>query len=196
MPVQIALGAAATLSLLPRLVSDIPGLLLKISEQTRARLRELGLSAAAAALVLTLLLSASRTTAVLMYYRAPMQAWRHVAHLPPHNGTSQHRRVCVAGEWYRFASSFFLPPSSELAFLDSSFDGAALPHASHTASSDNSTGVACRHTWGAPAPHASCTLSQHGALLLCRAAASSIQQGCRRHTSCTHCLERPQCEEP
>lgn len=31
--------------------------------------------------------------------------------------------VCVAKEWYRFPSSFFLPPNTELLFLRSGFEG-------------------------------------------------------------------------
>jgi Alg9-like mannosyltransferase family len=124
---QIVLAAACTLALLPRATSDIAARLIRLSERSRECLRRVGAAASAAALLATLLISCSRTAAVLWYYRAPLRAWRHVAGYAarlPERTDGGRWRVCVADEWHRFGSSFFLPQGTELAFVDSAFDGA------------------------------------------------------------------------
>jgi alpha-1,2-mannosyltransferase len=87
----------------------------------------------------TVALSLARLGALYHYYTAPLHIY---AALAEHADTSQvvSSRVCTCGEWYRFPSSFFLPPGMELAFLESSFKG-QLPqpfsgHGSRPASRD------------------------------------------------------------
>lgn len=133
---QIALAAAVVLEQLPRLASDLPSLVVTLSSSTRRRLRTAGALTAAALLLQTLLFSASRTVAVLTYYRAPMRVWRALAAAPlPLMSVEQPLLyVCTGAEWYRYPSSFFLPSSRHhLALVDSAFAGVqyllGLPHA-------------------------------------------------------------------
>lgn len=74
-------------------------------------------------LALVVSLSFSRSIALLKGYSAPMALYGALPREPPH--TAGHTAaVCVADEWYRFPSSFFLPgPRYRLQFLDSAFDG-------------------------------------------------------------------------
>lgn len=62
-------------------------------------------------------LSVSRTWALYKYYSAPMHVYAALRNQPAP------ATVCTCGEWYRFPSSFFLPPDMHLAFLESSFKG-------------------------------------------------------------------------
>ncbi|EJK65940.1 hypothetical protein THAOC_13160 [Thalassiosira oceanica] len=70
------------------------------------------------------IVSTSRSMALYHYYHAPLKTYRelfhHAAMTPESNGASY---VCTAGEWYRYPSSFFLPPTYKLGFLKSSFSG-------------------------------------------------------------------------
>ena len=67
--------------------------------------------------------SLCRTAALWKYYsEAPLRIY---SALPPATTTGL---VCTCGEWYRFPSSFYLPPETALGFLPSSFQG-QLPQA-------------------------------------------------------------------
>lgn len=70
------------------------------------------------------ILSLCRTAALARYYTAPLYIY---AALARHEGSGSSSdgpsRVCTCGEWYRFPSSFFLPPTVDLGFLPSSFKG-------------------------------------------------------------------------
>ncbi|KAJ2489594.1 hypothetical protein IWW37_003874 [Coemansia sp. RSA 2050] len=59
---------------------------------------------------------ALRMAALVRYYGAPASAFL----LLPHGPQSA---VCMADDWYRFPSSFFLPDNYRLQFVASSFDG-------------------------------------------------------------------------
>ena len=86
------------------------------------------------------LISVSRTIAVLGGYAAPMHLYGYLPVEPPppqqQQGTGgappagypvDAALVCVAGEWYRYPSSFHLPsPWYRVAFLKSSFTGESL----------------------------------------------------------------------
>ena len=125
---QIALAAAATLTELPRIASDVVRFFVLLSQQQRDRIRSLGSFTAVAILASSLLLSASRTCAILGYYGAPLKVWSelslHEAACPSPSDFGL-LLVCTGAEWYRFPSSFFLPsPRHRLAFIDSPFDGA------------------------------------------------------------------------
>jgi hypothetical protein len=124
---QIVLAAAATLQALPRLASDLLGRVLKPVVATRTYLRQAGRLTGSSLVAISLLLSVSRSIAVLQYYKAPMAAWRYVASEVPRlqRAMDSHQQwtVCVGSEWHRFASSFFVPASAELAFVDSPFNG-------------------------------------------------------------------------
>ena len=75
------------------------------------------------------LVSVSRTVALRFYYGAPLAIYAHLAVQQPAPATTNTPNlVCTCGEWYRFPSSFSLPPGSQLAFLPSSFHG-QLPQA-------------------------------------------------------------------
>ena len=126
---QIALAAATALSAMPRLASDLPAACLRVSPAARGALRRTGAAAAAALLAGSLVISASRTTAVIAHYGAPMAAWHAVrASVPvakmPKTLNKPAITVCVGAEWHQFPSAFFLPRGSELAFVSSAFGGA------------------------------------------------------------------------
>mmetsp|Transcript_34145 Transcript_34145/g.51520 ORF Transcript_34145/g.51520 Transcript_34145/m.51520 type:complete len:617 (+) Transcript_34145:60-1910(+) len=75
------------------------------------------------------LVSMSRAAALTANYASPLAMYEHLFYnvdvAPSSNsGASQTKKyVCTGGEWYRFPSSFHLPPNVELAFLKSSFSG-------------------------------------------------------------------------
>eukprot|EP00940_MAST-03C_sp_MAST-3C-sp2_P003473 g3473.t1 len=68
-------------------------------------------------------LSSSRIASQVMGFGAPLTLYRklatHIRLLPD----EQPITVCVGGEWYRYASSYFLPTNARLSFLKSSFGG-------------------------------------------------------------------------
>jgi alpha-1,2-mannosyltransferase len=69
-------------------------------------------------------LSLLRVAALHKYYSAPLSIYAAI-HSSATTGSSKGtpQLVCTCGEWYRFPSSFTLPPEHELAFLPSSFQG-------------------------------------------------------------------------
>jgi len=76
------------------------------------------------------MISVSRSLALCHYYSAPLDLYRDLfshavtaTSLSVSNGEDTITHVCTAGEWYRFPSSFFLPPNHQLGFLKSSFTG-------------------------------------------------------------------------
>lgn len=72
-------------------------------------------------------ISISRAFALHYNYSAPIELYQYFFY--HHMTTGQphiHNKtiyICTAGEWYRFPSSFFLPPNTQLGFLKSSFAG-------------------------------------------------------------------------
>ena len=80
-------------------------------------------SLAMTALIPIVLVSVSRSAALVANYSAPLKAY---AHLHDSVIAAEHDEpvaACVGGEWYRYPSSFYLPPNAHLAFLKSSFGG-------------------------------------------------------------------------
>ncbi|KAJ2414705.1 hypothetical protein GGI10_002199 [Coemansia sp. RSA 2530] len=69
-----------------------------------------------AVLCLASLVGALRMAALVRYYGAPANVFLHLPH-------GSQRVVCMADDWYRFPSSFFLPDGHRLQFVASSFDG-------------------------------------------------------------------------
>lgn len=67
-------------------------------------------------LAATALLSLSRVLAVVSAYSAPLDIYEGL----PANATGN---LCIAKEWYRFPSSYFLPNGVRAKFLKSAFDG-------------------------------------------------------------------------
>ena len=65
------------------------------------------------------IISLSRNMALSTYYMAPIHTfdyfYQHTNKTPS--------KVCIGGEWYRYPSSFFLPPNVQLGYLKSSFGG-------------------------------------------------------------------------
>jgi len=75
-----------------------------------------------AALIPIVLISVSRSAALVANYSSPLKAY---SRLHEHMTTVRDGpiTVCVGGEWYRYPSSFQLPPYANLAFIKSSFGG-------------------------------------------------------------------------
>lgn len=70
------------------------------------------------------LISISRSVALSRYYSAPLRVYHKLfLHATAASPSGKVTYVCTAGEWYRFPSSFFLPPNHQLGFLKSSFTG-------------------------------------------------------------------------
>ncbi|KAL1518698.1 hypothetical protein AB1Y20_002985 [Prymnesium parvum] len=74
-------------------------------------------------------LSAARIGALVRYYAAPLQVYSEL-HDALSGGAYANQRlvVCTGKEWYRFPSSFFLPPTARLAFIRDGFDGLLPSH--------------------------------------------------------------------
>lgn len=76
------------------------------------------------ALIPIVLLSVSRSTALVANYSSPLKAYAHLhEHIAASSDHDGQITVCVGGEWYRYPSSFYLPPNANLGFLKSSFGG-------------------------------------------------------------------------
>lgn len=69
--------------------------------------------------VLSLMLSMalSRTLALILYYGAPFDVFKHLTRM----GNNDKATICIGAEWYRFPSSYFLPPNYTLQFVKSGF---------------------------------------------------------------------------
>jgi alpha-1,2-mannosyltransferase len=74
-------------------------------------------------IVIICLIGISRTVAIVVNYRAPLEVYGHLSqHLIRENVTKSN--ICVGKEWYRFPSNFFLPhQGTQLRFLRTSFRG-------------------------------------------------------------------------
>jgi len=74
-------------------------------------------------------ISVSRSFALHHNYSAPLDLYQHFYYhhmskdMVPASQNNEVTYICTAGEWYRFPSSFFLPPNTQLGFLKSSFSG-------------------------------------------------------------------------
>jgi len=76
-------------------------------------------------------ISISRSFALHHNYSAPLDLYQHFYYhhimmskdMTPERENDEVTYICTAGEWYRFPSSFFLPPNTQLGFLKSSFSG-------------------------------------------------------------------------
>mmetsp|Transcript_4555 Transcript_4555/g.12676 ORF Transcript_4555/g.12676 Transcript_4555/m.12676 type:complete len:595 (+) Transcript_4555:111-1895(+) len=69
-----------------------------------------------------MILAISRTVALQKYYSAPLAIYSQLNHHNDHSDATT-QLVCTCGEWYRFPGSYFLPESTRLGFLPSSFNG-------------------------------------------------------------------------
>lgn len=117
---------------------------ISMSIAARALTRALGLGRTTrrgllAAMVITCAaISAMRSSGQARYYGAPLSLYSDLARhsalpdsatatpAPPAVGAPS--VVCVGNEWYRFPSSFFLPPKSHLAFVKDGFTGQLPAH--------------------------------------------------------------------
>jgi len=77
----------------------------------------------AAALAASALLSAGRVGALVSYYGAPLEVYSEVSAALSSRADDSPLRVCSGKEWYRYPSSFFLPPGATPAFYRAGFDG-------------------------------------------------------------------------
>ncbi|KAL7493042.1 hypothetical protein ACHAWT_002282 [Skeletonema menzelii] len=75
-------------------------------------------------------ISISRSFALHHNYSAPLDLYQYFYYhhilskdMAPALQSNKVTYICTAGEWYRFPSSFFLPPNTQLGFLKSSFSG-------------------------------------------------------------------------
>jgi alpha-1,2-mannosyltransferase len=118
----LCLGAVLTVDKLANFVGRIMSGLSRHKELMRGQRHTIHICV----WVLVMMLALSRTWALYKYYSAPMHIF---AALNNHrtdrssSGGSSSTTVCTCGEWYRFPSSFFLPPYTQIAFLESSFKG-------------------------------------------------------------------------
>jgi alpha-1,2-mannosyltransferase len=114
----VCLAAACTLDALPWALAHLA------SQGHKLEMKRAGTRATKLVLAAVVLLSVSRTVALFEYYRAPMEVYKA---LPVHAlavTSTDHITVCVADDWFRFPSAFFLPsPRYRLRFLQTSFDG-------------------------------------------------------------------------
>jgi len=84
---------------------------------------------AAGFFVVVALISIGRSISLHVYYTAPLQVFSTLytvissGSLPLPLRPTRVVKVCIAGEWYRFPSSFMLPPNATLEFLPSGFKG-------------------------------------------------------------------------
>ena len=80
------------------------------------------------------MISISRSMLLVDGYTAPLKLYNDLYHVMNDSNASTNQGmgdgthatptlVCTGGEWYRFPSSYHLPPDTSLAFLKSSFDG-------------------------------------------------------------------------
>lgn len=141
---QICLGAGVTLSVIPRVATDLAQAV-SAKVKTAGELRGSVTKATGLAVLLAMLastaFSVSRICGMLINYSAPMHTWAQIPKAAnvmmtersgpassDHGGEGHPYIACVGAEWHRFPSSFFLPKGVELAFYDSGFDG--VPHLS------------------------------------------------------------------
>lgn len=141
---QICLAAGLTLSLLPRVITDLAQAMfrkVRSSSGQRISLRNTAGLTVLVSILASSVLSTSRICGILMNYSAPMYTWAqlHKAHRSryamdqatwayegEHSQTPGTQLACVGAEWHRFPSSFFLPEGVELAFVEAGFDGVLL----------------------------------------------------------------------
>ncbi|WFD27558.1 dextrin dextranase [Malassezia nana] len=74
-----------------------------------------------APLLIAVVLGLTRTLALIHHYRAPLDLGMVLS------ATKGEHRLCYGKEWHRFPSHFFVPPSMQVDFIESEFDG-ILPH--------------------------------------------------------------------
>eukprot|EP01103_Thecamoeba_quadrilineata_P002442 TRINITY_DN1239_c0_g1_i3.p1 TRINITY_DN1239_c0_g1~~TRINITY_DN1239_c0_g1_i3.p1 ORF type:complete len:420 (-),score=61.35 TRINITY_DN1239_c0_g1_i3:43-1302(-) len=96
--------------------------------------------------VVVAVVSVSRTTSLLINYRAPLLLYSDFYHLSSISQQNSSVNLCVGKEWYRFPSNFFLPDlgkfSPKFQFLRSEFRG-LLPR--HYDSSPSATWIIPPH---------------------------------------------------
>ena len=72
---------------------------------------------------------AMRAAGQARYYGAPLRLYAALSASDLHvYGAGERLVVCVGNEWYRFPSSFFLPPRARLAFVKDGFGGQLPAH--------------------------------------------------------------------
>lgn len=74
------------------------------------------------------LLSASRTTALIKSYNAPLGVYQYVYNLPTPVQQGRTTKVCVGKEWYRFPSHYLLNNDQRLRYIKSDFNGLLPKH--------------------------------------------------------------------
>ncbi|KAI8810058.1 Alg9-like mannosyltransferase family-domain-containing protein [Cladochytrium replicatum] len=75
-------------------------------------------------ITLFFLLSLCRTLALVNYYSAPINVYKHLYYNTPSiSHPNETNSVCVGKEWYRFPSHYFIPRNHRVRFLRSDFRG-------------------------------------------------------------------------
>ena len=135
----ICLAAAVAVSSAARIVaSTMSAALLPSSSARRAAgERAVRIGLAGGAIAVCAALSAMRAAGQITYYGAPLRLYAELSsHLsrvaPPPEAVGAWLPppifLCVGNEWYRFPSSFFLPPGVQLAFVKDGFRGQLPAH--------------------------------------------------------------------
>ena len=121
---MLCFGAAVVIDELTGMIIYLLELLASNGPMPSGRKNKVKLSMGLVLLAPSAIVSTSRSMALHHYYHAPLKTYRdlfnHAAMTPESDDASY---VCTAGEWYRYPSSFFLPPTYKLGFLKSSFSG-------------------------------------------------------------------------
>ena len=124
---MLCFGAAITMREVICLASKLLSLLLRSKQRKQKSRGNIQLLLGLTLLFPSIAISVSRSFALYHYYSAPLRIYRdlfsHASASLVLSGEKQINYVCTAGEWYRFPSSFFLPPNHQLGFLKSSFTG-------------------------------------------------------------------------
>eukprot|EP00584_Thalassiosira_punctigera_P021570 CAMPEP_0172563432 /NCGR_PEP_ID=MMETSP1067-20121228/100647_1 /TAXON_ID=265564 ORGANISM="Thalassiosira punctigera, Strain Tpunct2005C2" /NCGR_SAMPLE_ID=MMETSP1067 /ASSEMBLY_ACC=CAM_ASM_000444 /LENGTH=479 /DNA_ID=CAMNT_0013353879 /DNA_START=518 /DNA_END=1957 /DNA_ORIENTATION=+ len=124
----LCFGTAVTLRETLHLCSKVLSFLRGSKEGMQNQRRDVNLLLGLALLSPSAVISILRSIALHHHYSAPLEIYSNFfAHAAtttsPALPGSETTHVCTAGEWYRFPSSFFLPPNHQLGFLKSSFAG-------------------------------------------------------------------------
>lgn len=92
-------------------------------------------------LLFSILISLLRTLGTVTSYNAPLHVYQPLQNtLELHSPSADITPICLGKDWYRFPTSFLLPPTFRPYFIKSSFDG-LLPGSFHEGSSSDGSSL-------------------------------------------------------